>query len=133
MPPASMTTSALSTAAADAVPTETMRSSSVMIASPAANGSRQLPETIWPRLTIATFISVRRAELGGELIGVHQVVHHAGRAGPIEGAIAVAGGDEARAGIEHLVLGVARAEFRSDRVPRGFQELDLLFRAHLRG
>ena len=60
MPPASITTSALSTAPAAAVPTETMRSPSVTIVSPDANGSRQLPDTICPRLTIATFIQLAR-------------------------------------------------------------------------
>jgi hypothetical protein len=59
MPPASITTSALSTAAAAAVPTSVMRSPSLMIVSPAANGARQSPETICPRLTIATFTRVR--------------------------------------------------------------------------
>ena len=46
MPPASITTSALSTAAAAAVPTDTMRSPSLMIVSPGTNGACQSPDTI---------------------------------------------------------------------------------------
>ncbi len=46
MPPASITTSAASTACADAVPTEAMRSPSLTIVSPFAKGLRQSPETI---------------------------------------------------------------------------------------
>jgi hypothetical protein len=59
-PPASMTTSAVSTAAADAVPTSAIRSSSVMTVSPGASGRRQSPVTMHPRLTMATFMRLRR-------------------------------------------------------------------------
>jgi len=59
MPSASITTSAASTAAADAVPTAAMRSRSIRIASPDAKGSRQSPETICPRLTMAIFMAAR--------------------------------------------------------------------------
>src|SRR5262245_55617755 len=52
-----MTTSAASTAAAEAVPTETILSPSVRIVSPAEIGLRQSPETIAPRLVIAIFMT----------------------------------------------------------------------------
>src|SRR5262245_62577798 len=132
MPPASITTSAASTACAEAVPTETMRSPSVRMASPRPSGLCQSPVTICPILTIAVFIARPscphsvRGQRGGKIVACHGVVHHLGRARPVERAVAVAGGDEARARVEHLVLRVARAELRADRVPGELQELDLL-------
>src|SRR6266516_1473828 len=54
----------------------------------------------------------------GKIVAGQQLLDHSGRAVPVEGAEAVASGDEARAGVEHLVLGVARAELRADGVPR---------------
>src|SRR5215468_5264061 len=140
MPSASITTSASSVATEDAVPTEAICPPSTMIVSPWVNGSRQSPEMIWPRLTIATFMapavpsSIRFAtELVFEPVGFHQAVHQAGGAIPVEGAVAMASGDKARPRIEHLILGMARAELGADRVPRGLQELHLLFWAHLCG
>src|SRR2546423_12501042 len=140
MPPPSITTSALSTSCASAVPTEAMRPSSVIIVSPETNGLCQSPETIAARLQIATFIetspahsrasgdpepgagsplsrgraeglasfgfAVRAAlQLIRQVVGRHQIVHHAGRARPIEGAEAVAGGADLPPGVEHLILG----------------------------
>ena len=102
-----------------------------------ALGERIAPiaETIWPRLTIATFIVACGASGDGkarrEIVGRHQAVDHTVGAVPIEGAVAVAGRHKARAGVEHLILGVARAELRADRVPRGLQELHLVLRLEL--
>src|ERR1700750_139554 len=56
MPPASATTSAASTAAAEAVPTDTIFPPSVRMVSPATNGLCQSPDTISPRLVMAIFI-----------------------------------------------------------------------------
>jgi hypothetical protein len=50
-------------------------------------------------------------------IGGQQVIHHAASGAPIEGAVTVTCNDEARAGVEHLILCMARAEFRTDSVP----------------
>src|SRR3954451_8896450 len=114
IPSASITTSAASTCADDAVPTEVILPLSVRIESPLANGSFQLPETIWPRLTIAIFMSAHcAAACSGfvQIVGGKQLLDQRGRAIPIEGAEAVSRGDEARAGIEHFVLRMARAEF----------------------
>ena len=58
MPRASITTSAASTACAEAVPTEMMRSPSVRMAFPPASGLFQSPVTICPILTIAVFNAV---------------------------------------------------------------------------
>src|SRR5690348_3506688 len=97
MPSASMTTSAASTCAADAVPTDVILPFSVRIQSPLTNGSFQLPETIWPILTIATFISLRRRlQRFVEIVGRQQRFEQRRRAVPVEGAEAVPGGDEAR-------------------------------------
>ena len=54
--------------------------------------------------------------------------HQRQRTRPIVSPERVAAGDERGAGVEHLVLGVARAEFRADRVPGQFQEIDPLAR-----
>ena len=43
---------------------------------------------------------------------------------PIVCPVAVAAGDETGAGVEHLVLGVARGEFRADRVLCELEEFD---------
>src|SRR5262249_39969562 len=130
MPPASMTTSAASTAATEAVPTLTMRSPSVRIVSPTAIGLRQSPETITPRLVTAIFMTAASVPGFAERIGTEQVVHQSARRIPVVGAEAVPGGHETGAGVEHLVLLMARAEFRSHRVPTRFQELHLVFRLH---
>src|SRR5262249_53936009 len=53
VPPASIMTSHASTAAAGAVPTDTMRSSSVRMVSPASSGSSKSPDTIEPTFTMA--------------------------------------------------------------------------------
>src|SRR5262245_4886750 len=136
---ASITTSAASVATADAVPTEAIFPPSTMIVSPWTKGSRQSPETIWPMLTIATFMApavpslIRlAAKLVFQPIRFHEAVHEAGGTVPVEGAVAVAGSNEPRPRIEHLVLCMARTELGPDRVPRGFQEFHLLFRTHLR-
>jgi FG-GAP-like repeat len=47
---------------------------------------------------------------------------------PIVGPIAMAAADKPSAGIEHLILGMARAEFRADRVPGQLEELDTVAR-----
>src|ERR1700726_3683470 len=72
-------------------------------------------------------------QLVAEAVRPQQVLHHAGRTVPVVGPEAVAGGDEARARIEHLVLLVPRAELRTDRVPAGFQEFHLVLRLHAGG
>jgi hypothetical protein len=77
--------------------------------------------------------SVAAADLVFELVGFHQAVHEAGGTVPVEGTVAVAGSDEPRARIEHLVLRMAGAKLGANRVPRGFQKFHLLFRTHLRG
>src|SRR5262245_38989021 len=55
----------------------------------------------------------------GQLAAItrQQMIYHRCAAGPVEGAERVAGGDEARAGVKHFVLGVTRAELRADGVP----------------
>ena len=54
------------------------------------------------------------------------MICHPARRTPIEGAVAVAGGDETGTCIKHLILRVPRAELRANRVPGGLQELDLV-------
>src|SRR6266498_5133454 len=71
-------------------------------------------------------------ERPGKIVGREQLLDHPGRAVPVEGAEAVARGDETRSGVQHFVLGVARAEFRADSVPRSLQKFHLTLRAHRR-
>src|SRR3974390_2318747 len=136
MPSASITTSAASTSAADAVPTRTMRSPSVTIVSPDMNGSRQLPDTMRPRLTTAIFMRTslrRRAQRVVQIVGREQRLDQCGRAVPVIGAKAVPRRHEPCAGIEHLVLHMPRAEFGADSVPCRLHEFDLVLRIHRRG
>src|SRR5262245_31532731 len=137
IPPASMTTSAASTAAAEAVPTLTMLPPSVRIASPAEIGLRQSPATIAPRLVTAILMTTASmpgfAQLVVERVGAEQVLDQPDCRIPIVGAEAVPGGHEARTCVEHLVLLMAGAEFRSHRVPAGLEEFHLVFRLHGRG
>src|SRR5215831_16275974 len=135
IPPASMTTSAASTSEADTVPARVMRSPSVRIVSPATKGSRQFPETIWPRLTMASFMAVRCSVVGARQFALHIVggekrVHQSASTLPVERPETVPAGHETRAGVEHFILRVARAEFRADRVPGRLKEFHLLLRRH---
>src|SRR4030081_3072522 len=138
---ASITASQASTTLADAVPTATMRSPSVMMGSPLADGSFRSPETIVPILTMATrMVSppdgrviaqqslLRAADRCLEAEARQQPVHQVSRLAPSVGAEAVSRGHELRAGIEHFVLGMPGAEFRADGVPRRLEELHLAFR-----
>jgi hypothetical protein len=45
------------------------------------------------------------------------LLHQRVGGGPVVSAVGVAAGHEGRAGVEHFVLGVARGEFRAERVP----------------
>src|ERR1700744_1686480 len=139
MPPASITTSQASTAAAFAVPALTILPSWLMTVSPSTNGACQSPETMVPRLVIATFMRRLRfllvlhpVELVAQTIRPHQLIDHRGRIVPVIGAETVPRGDETRARIEHLVLLVARTEFGTDRIPAGLQEFDLVGRLEAR-
>src|SRR4249919_1954000 len=138
IPSASMTTSALSTAAGEAVPTETIFPSSVRMVSPLATGARQSPEMISPRLTIAIFMTAPSSmfyavQFIRERIGFQQVLHHSSRRIPVVGPEAVTGRDKSRARIKHLVLLMSRPEFGTNRIPAGLQELHLVFRLHRGG
>src|SRR5689334_11307198 len=61
-PSASITTSHAETWAAVAVPTWSILPALITIESPAATGSRQSPERIAPRFTIAVFIEVANSD-----------------------------------------------------------------------
>src|SRR5262245_30518862 len=135
---ASITTSQASTSLDAAVPTLTMRSPSVIMVSPLTRGSPRSPETMVPILTIATRMPLPSSLLPsllpgaadgiGKAVARQQLVDQLGGAVPAVGAEAVACGHELGAGVEHLVLGVSRAELRADRVPRRLEELHLAFR-----
>src|SRR3974390_586166 len=136
MPSASITTSAAPPSACDAVLTRTIRSPSVTIVSPDINGSRQLPDTMRPRLTTAIFMRTslrRRAQGVVQIVGRDQRLDQCGRAVPVIGAKAVSRRHEPRAGIEHLVLHMPRAEFGADGIPCRLHEFDLVLRIHRRG
>ena len=78
--------------------------------------------------TAARVLSVHfPAKLVRQLVGVQKAIDHASGAIPIERAVAMTAGDETRAGVEHLVLCVARAELGANGVPRRFEEFDFLF------
>src|SRR5580700_2244745 len=134
MPPASITTSAASTAAAGVVPTSAIRSPSMRMVSPAAKGSRQSPETICPRLTIAIFMKLSSVsgarQFALQIVRRQQRIHQPGRILPVKGAEAVAASDKAGAGIEHFVLRMPRTEFGADRVPCRLEKFDFLLRLH---
>src|ERR1700722_19980612 len=52
-----------------------------------------------------------------DVVGRQQMVYHATRHAPVEGAVVVPVGDEAGPRIEHFILGVTRTKFRADRIP----------------
>ena len=61
---------------------------------------------------------------GGKSIGSHEFLDEALCSVPVEEAERVAARNERRAGIEHFVLQMARAEFGADRVPGQLHQLD---------
>src|SRR6185437_4491165 len=61
--------------------------------------------------------NVQLLKLGIEIVAVQHAVDHLRRPFPIIGTIGMTLGDEAGAGIEHLVLQMARGEFGADGVP----------------
>src|SRR5262249_61134388 len=69
-PSASMTTPHPDPAAADAVPTDVMAPCSITTVSPAANGCRQSPLTMVPRLTMAVFTASPAGEVLLDPVGV---------------------------------------------------------------
>src|SRR5215471_15640358 len=136
IPPASTTTSAASISAGGAVPTRSMRLPSVTMVSPTTKGARQSPETICPRLMIATFMTrpLRRGarQFALHVVGGEQPVDQSAGILPIEGAQAVAAGDKARAGVKHLILRMSGTELGADGIPRRLEKFHLLLWLHRR-